>query len=503
MLSLCRFLADPWHDMSAEHPPGGSGNSEVPTSIKVEHRERNEEDGRSSESGVGDSPAAGRGMPSPDAEGIAAAPGSPEIGGKDRTQVSGMRLTCNICGMTCASPNVLLVHKRSHTGERPFQCNQCGASFTQKGNLLRHVKLHTGEKPYKCSMCSYACRRRDALSGHLRTHAVGKPHKCSFCGRSYKQRSSLEEHLDRCHSYLQRSHLLSAFPSGPDGGDCNEAEQGTNPVLESSLFSHLAHTSTKRKSSVPQRIVGTGDWPMLLSPHGYNGLSEQAPAAATRVSEPSIMGSMPYPGSDSLRPVIQMHSAPSPDLQPSFPGLYSLFYPRGLANTQPCTRPFGLESYIANSGHQVGLSQLHGDGNRVLMQEDSPGRSGRCPTDGENVPPPEQWPTASPTDYSLANRQRGQDAGEDKLAAVEAPRTTNGWPQEMFRVVSASGEQLQAFRCRHCRVLFLDHVMFTIHMGCHGFRDPFECNVCGHRSHDRYEFSSHMVRGEHQSSGTK
>uniref|UniRef100_A0A0E9TCB5 C2H2-type domain-containing protein n=2 Tax=Teleostei TaxID=32443 RepID=A0A0E9TCB5_ANGAN len=40
--------------------------------------------------------------------------------------------------------------------------------------------------------------------------------------------------------------------------------------------------------------------------------------------------------------------------------------------------------------------------------------------------------------------------------------------------------------------------MYTIHMGCHGFRDPFECNLCGYRSQDRYEFSSHMTRGEHR-----
>ncbi|KAG8139966.1 hypothetical protein E2320_002705, partial [Naja naja] len=137
------------------------------------------------------------------------------------------KLKCDICGLGCVSLNVLVVHKRSHTGERPFHCNQCGASFTQKGNLLRHVKLHTGEKPFKCHLCSYACQRRDALTGHLRTHSAvfqffiiitacfktineKKPFKCEFCGRSYKQRSSLEEHKERCRTYLQNASLSEA-----------------------------------------------------------------------------------------------------------------------------------------------------------------------------------------------------------------------------------------------------------------------------------------------------
>ncbi|CAH2283381.1 DNA-binding Ikaros isoform X2, partial [Pelobates cultripes] len=140
-------------------------------------------------------------------------------GTKAMTGVGGIRLPngklkCDICGIICIGPNVLMVHKRSHTGERPFQCNQCGASFTQKGNLLRHIKLHSGEKPFKCHLCNYACRRRDALTGHLRTHSVGKPHKCGYCGRSYKQRSSLEEHKERCHNYLQSMGLQSNIYSG-------------------------------------------------------------------------------------------------------------------------------------------------------------------------------------------------------------------------------------------------------------------------------------------------
>lgn len=95
-----------------------------------------------------------------------------------------------------------------------------------------------------------------------------------------------------------------------------------------------------------------------------------------------------------------------------------------------------------------------------------------------------------------------EDGGHPALPAALAPTPSSptvpsSTSRETFRVVDAEGRAVRSFRCEHCRVLFLDHVMFTIHMGCHGFHQPFECNICGYRSQDRYEFSSHIVRGEH------
>uniref|UniRef100_A0A3B5AFX4 IKAROS family zinc finger 4 n=1 Tax=Stegastes partitus TaxID=144197 RepID=A0A3B5AFX4_9TELE len=308
---------------------------------------------------------------------------NPETMPSGATRLPNGKLKCDICGMICIGPNVLMVHKRSHTGERPFQCNQCGASFTQKGNLLRHIKLHSGEKPFKCPFCSYACRRRDALTGHLRTHAVssptvGKPYKCSYCGRSYKQQSTLEEHRERCHSYLQS--LESQQPSSV------ELEYIPDSLLQPSsdkmtFIDRLANSITKRKRSTPQKFVGEH-----LAAEGH----EDLPAGRSH--------------------------APSP-----------------------------------SNGCQ-----------------DS--------TDTESMPD-EPSPAHAPTPSSPT-----------------APSSTS---REAFRVVDGEGRAVRSFRCEHCRVLFLDHVMFTIHMGCHGFRQPFECNICGHRSQDRYEFSSHIVRGEH------
>lgn len=89
--------------------------------------------------------------------------------------------------------------------------------------------------------------------------------------------------------------------------------------------------------------------------------------------------------------------------------------------------------------------------------------------------------------------QSGTGAGNGSIRAATERSTS----QEGVRVFGREGQELRAFQCEHCQVLFLDHVMYTIHMGCHGYRDPLECNICGHHSKDRYEFSSHIVRGEH------
>nr|XP_039264479.1 ikaros family zinc finger protein-like isoform X2 [Styela clava] len=60
-----------------------------------------------------------------------------------------------------------------------------------------------------------------------------------------------------------------------------------------------------------------------------------------------------------------------------------------------------------------------------------------------------------------------------------------------------NASEMKAYFCQHCRCIFLDHVMYAIHAGCHGFQDPFECNVCGFQATDRFQFQSHMTRSEH------
>ncbi|XP_014863989.1 DNA-binding protein Ikaros-like isoform X4 [Poecilia latipinna] len=372
-------------------------------------------------------------------------------------------------------------NNRGDKGERPFQCSQCGASFTQKGNLLRHIKLHSGEKPFKCHLCSYACRRRDALTGHLRTHSVGKPHKCAYCGRSYKQRSSLEEHKERCHNYLQCMGLQnSIYTVVKEESNQNEqredlSQTGSDRAL---VLDRLANNVAKRKSTMPQKFVGD----KRLSDLSYDGGSGEL--IQPHVIDQAINSAISYLGAESLRPLVQTSPAPS-DV--------------GIGSIYPLHKP-------APEGH-VGavLSAKDSAAENLLLlsksapsdKDGSPSHSGQDSTDTESN---NDDRTGAATGLIYLTNHMGMRNGVLPLVKEEQQRydAIREVAADGFKVVTADGEQVRAYRCEPCRVLFLDHVMYTIHMGCHDHRDPFECNICGHRSQDRYEFSSHITRGEHR-----
>ncbi|KAM4698336.1 zinc finger protein Helios [Rhinophrynus dorsalis] len=411
------------------------------------------------------------------------------------------KLKCDVCGMVCIGPNVLMVHKRSHTGERPFHCNQCGASFTQKGNLLRHIKLHSGEKPFKCPFCSYACRRRDALTGHLRTHSVGKPHKCNYCGRSYKQRSSLEEHKERCHNYLQNvgmeagqgmGHHASPMEECKDSESLMENNMSLMPFERPAVIERFASNMGKRKSSTPQKFVGE-----KLMRFGYPDLhfdmnlayEKEAERMQSQMMDQAINNAINYLGTDALRPLMHHTAASMSEVPPIVSSVYSQVY-----HPSRVERPTSRETSDSNDNNMDGPISLIRPKSHPQEREASPSNSCLDTTDSESSHEDRQ---SYQGNHALnAKRKQSPVYPKEDGKALDATKANLGSSKDVYRVFNSEGE-IRAFKCEHCRVLFLDHVMYTIHMGCHGYRDPLECNICGHRSQDRYEFSSHIVRGEH------
>lgn len=96
----------------------------------------------------------------------------------------------------------------AHNGGTPIRrndkrndtCEFCGKIFKNCSNLTVHRRSHTGEKPYKCELCSYACAQSSKLTRHMKTHGrQGKDvYRCKFCGMPFSVASTLEKHMRKC-----------------------------------------------------------------------------------------------------------------------------------------------------------------------------------------------------------------------------------------------------------------------------------------------------------------
>ena len=102
--------------------------------------------------------------------------------------MSSRNFVCEVdgCGSAFARSGALILHTRTHTGEKPFTCDfdGCGAAFARSGNLTVHKRAHTGEKPFICDFdgCGVAFAQSSGLTNHKRTHTV-----------EYQQRKKREE----------------------------------------------------------------------------------------------------------------------------------------------------------------------------------------------------------------------------------------------------------------------------------------------------------------------
>ncbi|CAH2252229.1 zinc finger and BTB domain-containing 24 isoform X1 [Pelobates cultripes] len=113
-------------------------------------------------------------------------------GGKRKPLSSGA--PCKDCGKVFKYNHFLAVHRRTHTGERPFKCMDCGKCFTQKHSLQVHERIHTGERPYTCTVCSKALTTKNSLMEHMNLHEGKKAFTCDQCGKYFSQKRQLKSH---------------------------------------------------------------------------------------------------------------------------------------------------------------------------------------------------------------------------------------------------------------------------------------------------------------------
>lgn len=300
-------------------------------------------------------------------------------------------------------------------------------------------------QPHRCQLCPFASAYERHLEAHMRSHTGEKPYKCDLCTFRCSDRSNLSHHRRRRHKLLPTRVVRSPFSAKRMLGSLQKRTGSLG-------YGRRLLINLNPPSVGSQKPDYLSDFPHKMHHHlnrdensghnrGANGLTFNNPL-------------------DQLSTLAGQLADLHPDL-----------HPQSQTPASPDRDSFADEKPI-------------------LIQQVSSEHAAVCSNGVQTSPHRRESPLSG---HRTCSPVPSLGLENNTLTAS----VCNSQPSTPAPALTAPDQHL-LHKCQHCDIQFLDNILYTIHMGCHGYEHPFQCNVCGHLCVDRYDFACHFARGQHQ-----
>ncbi|XP_039295856.1 protein hunchback [Nilaparvata lugens] len=446
-------------------------------------------------------------------------------------------LTCPRCPFVTEYKHHLEYHLRNHFGSKPFKCDKCQYSCVNKSMLNSHLKSHSNIYQFSCADCNYATKYCHSLKLHLRKYdhkpamvlnPDGSPnplpiidvygtrrgpkmkntrnidHDQNSQPRTSPQHTSTETQPQQLQPQQQQPSLLHPFFASAYGLPYY------NPLLHPLMYqagNAVANHDTGLVSSVANHDTG------LVS--SLAGISEQ------QQQQQQEKANFYFNNNNIIKDLEAREDANR----------------RFSPNMQMTETTSDQRSHIEDTSRALDLSCW--DASQSQEDEDQSTSNSSPPP---RIAPPvtqerrrkgkaykldtlRQERTLSEDDDDVIDSRRRRhfdghsddvidskrrhldadsDDGELPLKCVLVEEETSSSPESSNRMSSkkaglppSSTSGPEAYNCNYCDITFRDVVMYTMHMGYHGYGNPYTCNMCGETTTDRVSFFLHIARTPH------
>ncbi|XP_074027048.1 protein hunchback-like [Leptinotarsa decemlineata] len=350
--------------------------------------------------------------------------------------------------------------KNSNGKVKTHKCKHCPFIATTKLDFWKHIKTHMrGDRIFTCPKCPFVTELKHHLKYHMRNHDGSKPYKCSQCDYSCVNNSMLNSHK-KSHSNIYQFRCA----------DCEYATKYAH-----SLKLHLR--KLKHSPAMVLNADGTPNPLQVIDVYGTRRGPKLKPQSQKRTetttSDPEPIITFPF---NPLMP----YSTPS--VQDLFPALFPIFAdlqnPKVLENLK---RLVHESSGVASEPSTSQTIQAEPHTSRVTENK---------------VSDMDMSFAVEPPSNDESSKDEEDDNDDECVTTmfenVEAVLGMN--PEDDINTVTNDGNQNS---CQFCDLTFGDPIMYTIHMGYHGFNNPFTCNMCGEKCGEKLAFYVHIARQSH------